>query len=252
MTTFAIARLDLKRLAVRPFPWVLAGIALAMMAWQFLLGLSAFLHAQPTVPGTTAALGFTDSVVGPYFLNYLQLCLVIAPLVTMQALAGERRAQRLALLGAAGASGFQIVVGKFLARLVFLWLLLIVVASMPLVLSGATHLDWGQYGAGLIATALCVAALTAIGIAASAFAPGPALAAAAALLIGEGLSLIDAGVRLAGGGGDGWLGYLALHTHLAPALRGLVRSEDLVYFLVVTVLALALAMRRVSAERERG
>jgi ABC-2 type transport system permease protein len=251
MNTFAIARLDLKRLAVRPYPWVLAGVALAMMAWQFLLGLSAFLHAQPTVPGTAAALGFTDSVVGPYFLNYLQLCLVIAPLVTMQALAGERRAQRLALLGAAGASGFQIVVGKFLARLVFLWLLLIVVASMPLVLSGATHLDWGQYGAGLIATALCVAALTAIGIAASAFAPGPALAAAAALLIGEALSLIDAGVRVAGGG-DGWLGYLALHTHLAPALRGLVRSEDLAYFLLVTVLALALAMRRVSAERERG
>ncbi|MGH8215720.1 MAG: ABC transporter permease [Rhodanobacteraceae bacterium] len=251
MIALAIARLDLKRLAVRPFVWVLAGIALAMMAWQFLLGLSAFLHAQPTIPGAVAATGFTDGVVGPYFLNYLQLCLVIAPLVTMQALAGDRGAQRLALLGAAGASGFQIVVGKFFARLVFLWLLLIVVASMPLVLSGATHLDWGQFGAGLIATALCVAALTAIGIACSAFATEPALAAAAALLIGEALSLIDAGVRLAGGG-DGWLGYLALHTHLAPALRGLVRSEDLVYFLLITALALVLAIRRIGAERERG
>ncbi len=251
MTAIAIARLDLKRLAVRPFPWVLAGIAVAMMAWQFLLGLSAFLHAEPAVPGATGALGFTDSVVGPYFLNFLQLCLVIAPLITMQALAGERRAQRLALLETAGASGAGIVVGTFLARLAFLWLLLIVVASMPLVLGGATQLDWGQFAAGLMATALCTGALTAIGIAASAFAPEPALAAAAALLIGEGLSLIDAGVRLAGGG-DGWLGYLALHTHLAPALRGLVRSQDLVYFLVVTALALALAMRRVATERERG
>lgn len=251
MTLFSIARLDLKRLAVRPFAWVLGGIVVAMMAWQFLLDVSAFLHAQPTIPGATATTGFTDSVVGPYFLNYLQLCLVIAPLVTMQALAGERGGQRLALLGAAGASGLQIVFGKFLARLAFLWLLLVIVASMPLVLSGATHLDWGQFAAGLLATALCVAALTAIGIATSAFAPGPALAAAAALLIGEGLSLIDAGVRLAGGGG-GWLGYLALHTHLAPALRGLVRSEDVVYFLLATALALALAVGRVGAERERG
>jgi len=251
MTAISIARLDLKRLAVRPFAWVLAGIVLAMMAWQFLLGLSAFLHAQPTVPGTGTATGFTDGVIGPYFLNYLQLCLVVAPLVTMQALAGERGEQRLALLGAAGASGLQIVAGKFLARLAFLWLLLVLVASMPLVLSGATHIDWGQFAAGFVATALCVAALTAIGIAASAFAPGPALAAAAALLIGEGLSLIDAGVRLVGGG-DGWLGYLALHTHLAPALRGLMRSEDIVYFLLATALALALATQRVSAERERG
>jgi len=251
MSALAVARIDLKRLAVRPFAWTLAGIALAMMAWQFLLGISAFMHAQPTVPGPASGPGYVDAVVAPYLLNYVQLCLVIAPLITMQALAGERGAQRLALLTASGASGAQIVFGKFAARLVFLWLLLAIVATMPLVLSGATHPDWGQFGAALIASALCVAALTAIGIACSAFTPEPALAATAALLIGEGLSLIDAGVRIVGGEG-GWLGYLALHTHLAPAMRGLVRSEDIVYFLVIIVLALALAVRRVGAERERA
>ena len=251
MSAFTIARIDLKRLAVRPFAWTLAGITLAMMAWQFLLGVSAFMHAQPTVPGPAMGPGFTDSVVAPYLLNYIQLCLVIAPLITMQALAGDRGAQRLALLTASGASGAQIVLGKFMARLVFLWLLLIIVATMPLVLGGATHPDWGQFGAALIASALCVAALTATGIACSASTPEPALAATAALLIGEGLSLIDAGVRIAGGEG-GWLGYLALHTHLAPAMRGLMRSEDIVYFLIVIALALALATHRIASERERA
>jgi ABC-2 type transport system permease protein len=251
MSALTIARIDLKRLAVRPFAWTLGGIALAMMAWQFLLGVSAFLHAQPTVPGAAAGPGFTDAVVAPFLLNYIQLCLVIAPLVTMQALAGERGAQRLALLTASGASGAQIVFGKFIARLAFLWLLLLVVATMPLLLAQATHPDWGQFGAALLASALCVAALVAIGIACSAFTPEPALAAAAALLIGEGLSLIDAGVRITGGAG-GWLGYLALHTHLEAAMRGLVRSEDIVYFALIAALALALAIRRVGAERERG
>lgn len=251
MSAFTIARIDLKRLAVRPFAWTLAGIALAMMAWQFLLGVSAFMHAQPTIPGASAGAGFTDNVIAPYLLNYIQLCLVVAPLVTMQALAGERGEQRLALLAAAGANATRIVLGKFLARLAFLWLLLIVVATLPLVLAPATHLDWGQFGAALIASALCVAALTAIGIACSAFTPEPALAAASALLIGEALSLIDAGVRITGGD-TGWLGWLALHTHLAPALRGLVRSEDIVYFLIVIVLTLALAIRRVDGDRERG
>ena len=251
MSALTVARIDLKRLAVRPFAWTLAGIALAMMAWQFLLGVSAFLHAQPAVPGAAAGPGFTDTVVAPYLLNYIQLCLVIAPRVTMQALAGERGAGRLVLLSASGATAAQIVFGKFCARLAFLWLLLMLVATLPLVLAPATHPDWGQFGAALIASALCVAALTAIGIACSAFTPEPALAAAAALLIGEALSLIDAGVRLTGGD-TGWLGYLALHTHLAPALRGLVRSEDIVYFLIVIVLALALAIRRVGGDRERG
>jgi ABC-2 type transport system permease protein len=251
MSALTVARIDLRRLAVRPFAWTLAGIALAMMAWQFLLGVSAFMHAQPVVPGALAGPGFTDNVIAPYLLNYIQLCLVIAPLITMQALAGERGAQRLALLSASGATAAQIVLGKFFARLAFLWLLLILIATLPLVLAHATHPDWGQFGAGMIASALSVAALTAIGIAASAFTPEPALAAAAALLIGEALSLIDAGVRLTGDD-NGWLGYLALHTHLAPALRGLMRSEDIVYFLIVIALALALAIRRVGGERERG
>ena len=251
MSAVTVARIDLKRLAVRPFAWTLAGIALAMMAWQFLLGVSAFLHAQPTVPGGPAGPGFVDAVVSPYLLNYITLCLVIAPLVTMQALAGERGAQRLVLLSASGVSATGIVLGKFAARLIFLWLLLIVVALAPLVLAGATHLDWGQFAAAFIATALAVAALVAIGIAASAFTPEPALAAAAALLIGEGLSLIDAGVRMAGGDA-GWLGYLALHTHLAPAMRGLVRSADRVYFLIIIALALILAIQRVGSERGRG
>lgn len=251
MSALTVARIDLKRLAVRPFAWTLAGITLAMMAWQFLLGVSAFMHAQPAVPGPASGPGYVDAVVAPYLLNYMQLCLVIAPLITMQALAGERDAQRLALLSVSGASATQIVLGKFAARLAFLWLLLILIATMPLILCGATHPDWGQFGAALIASALCVAALAAIGIACSAFTPEPALAAAAALLIGEGLSLIDAGVRIAGGDG-GWLGYLALHTHLEAAMRGLVRSEDIVYFIIITALALALATRRVAAEREPG
>lgn len=251
MSALTIARIDLRRLAVRPFAWTLAGLALAMMAWQFLLGVAAFMHAQPTVPGAATGPGFTDTVIATYLLNFMQLCLVITPLITMQALAGERNAQRLALLVTAGASGTQIVIGKFAARLAFLWLLLLVVATAPLVLAHATHPDWGQFAAALIATALCIAALTAIGIACSAFTPQPALAATAALLIGEGLSLIDAGVRITGTN-SGWLGYLALHTHLAPAMRGLVRSEDLVYFLLLTGLALALACHRIATAREHG
>lgn len=251
MSALTIARIDLKRLVVRPFAWTLAGIVLAMMAWQFLLGVAAFMHAQPSVPGSVAGPGFTDTVIAPYLLNYIQLCLVITPLVTMQALAGERSAQRLALLSSTGATAVQVVLGKFIARLAFLWLLLVIAATLPLVLTHATQLDWGQFGAALISGALCVAALVAIGIACSAFTPEPALAATAALLIGEALSLIDAGVRLTGGD-TGWLGYLALHTHLAPAMRGLARSEDIVYFIVVSVLALALAIRRVDGDRERG
>ncbi len=251
MNTLAVARLDLKRLAVRPFAWALAAIALAGLAWLFLLDLNAFLAAQPKLVANVSGPGFTDLVAVPQLLAYAQLCVLLAPLMTMHALAGERRAHTLPLLLAAGLSPTHIVLGKFFAALAFLWLLLVVTALMPLALAHATTPDWGQSAAALIGCALGIAALTAIGIACSAFASHPALAAAGALLIVLILTSLDVGAR-AGGVSIGWLGYLALPTHLTPFMHGIIASVDVVYFLLLIVVALALAVRRVAAEKVRG
>lgn len=251
MNALAVARLDLKRLAVRPFAWTLAAIALAVLAWLFLLDLNAFLAAQPKLVANVSGPGFTDLVAVPQLLAYVQLCVLLAPLVTMHALAGERRAHTLPLLLAAGLSPTCIVLGKFFAALLFLWALLTVAALMPLALAHATSPDWGQFAAALIGCGLCIGALTAIGIACSAFASHPALAAAGALLIALILTSLDAGAR-ATGVGVGWLGYLTLPTHLTPFMHGIVASIDIVYFLLLIIIALALAVRRLAAEKVRG
>ena len=251
MSMFAVARLDLKRLLVRPFAWTLAAIALGVLAWWFLLGVNAFLGMQPVLAGGATGLGFTDLVAALQLLKFTGLCLLLAPLVTMSALAGERRAYTLPLLFASGESPTRIVLGKFLAALAYLWLLLLLVALMPLSLMHATTPDWGQFAAALLGCALCIAALAAIGIACSAFSSHPALAATAALLIGLILGMLDIGAR-AGGIDIGWLAYLALPTHLTPFLQGIVASADIVYFLLLTVLALAIAARRLAAEKVRG
>ncbi|MEO6967934.1 MAG: ABC transporter permease subunit [Rhodanobacteraceae bacterium] len=251
MSTFAVARLDLQRLAVRPFAWTLAAIALAALAWMFLLDLNGFLAAQPKLVANVSGPGFTDLVAVPQLLAYVQLCVLLAPLITMHALAGERRAHTLPLLLAAGLSPTRIILGKFFAALLFLWALLIVVALMPLALTHATTPDWGQFGAALIGCALSIAALTAIGIACSAFASHPTLAAAGALMIALILASLDAGAR-ASDIALGWLGYLALPTHLTPFMHGIIASVDVMYFLLLIGVALALAVRRVAAEKVRG
>ncbi|MEO7150062.1 MAG: ABC transporter permease subunit [Rhodanobacteraceae bacterium] len=251
MSALAVARLDLKRLLVRPFAWTFAAIALAVLAWTFLLDLNTFLVAQPKLVANVSGPGFTDLVAVPQLLAYVQLCVLLAPLVTMHALAGERRAHTLPLLLAAGLPPTRLVLGKFFSALLFLWVLLMVIALMPLALAHTTTPDWGQFAAALFGCALCVAALTAIGIACSAFASHPALAAAGALLIALILASLDIGAR-ASGVGIGWLAYLSLPTHLTPLLHGIVASVDVVYFLLLIVVALALAVRRVAAEKVRG
>ena len=65
------------------------------------------------------------------------------------------------------------------------------------------------------------------------------------------LTMLDAGARISGVQG-GWLDYLALPTHLTPFMHGLVRSMDVIYFLLIVALSLALAARRLAAEKVRG
>ncbi|MBS0431145.1 MAG: ABC transporter permease [Proteobacteria bacterium] len=251
MSMLSIARIDLERLFVRPFAWILAALTLAVLAWFFLLDLNAFLAAQPRLATQAGNLGYTDLVAAPHLLAFTQLSLLLAPLLTMHALAGERRTHTLPLLFAAGLSPARIVLGKFLAVLAYLGLLLALVALMPAWLAHATSPDWGQYAAALLGCALCIAALTAIGIAASAFASHPALAATAALLVALALTMLDAGARL-GDIDTGWLDYLSLPAHLTPFMHGLVRSVDVIYFLLIIAVSLALASRRLAADKVRG
>jgi ABC-2 type transport system permease protein len=251
MSALSVARLDLKRLLVRPFAWTLGAIALGALAWMFLQNLNAFLIAQPKLAANAAGPGYTDLVAVPHLLAYVQLCLLLAPLITMHAIAGERRAHTLPLLFAAGVSPARIVLGKYLSALFYLWVLLALVALMPVLLARATTPDWGQFGAALLGCALCIATFAAIGVAASAFSTHPAVAAIAALLVVLILAMLDTGGRLTGVG-IGWLAYLALPTHVTPFLHGLVSSVDIVYFLLLIALAFAFAIRRMATERVHG
>ena len=251
MSALAVWRLELKRHAVRAFAWTLLALSLAALAWWFLLNLDGFLREMPKLAGNAEGLGYTDLVAVPQLLACTQLCLLLAPLLTMSTLAGARRSHTLPLLFASGVSPMRIVLGHYFSALTVLWLLLALTASMPLSLAHATTPDYGQFAAALLGCALCIAALCAIGIACSAYASHPALAAAAALLIGLALAMFDLGARAAHTDA-GWLAWLALPTHLTPFLHGLVASAHIVYFLLLTALALALAARRLAAEKVRG
>jgi ABC-2 type transport system permease protein len=248
MSTGLITRHEWRRLAVQPFAWTLAAVVLAFMAWQFLLALQAFLDLAPKLGGLKDAPGVTDLVAIPLLRSFSNLLLPLVPLVTMRAFAGERRAASLPLLLASGVGNLRIVLGKYFGALGYLLALIALVALMPMLLSGGTTLDLGKIAAALLGLALFTAALTAIGIVCSAWAAQPALAAAAAIAISSLLAVVDAGARLQGVSNSG-INWLALPSHLEPFFRGIVASVDIVYFVLVAAVALALATRRLDALR---
>jgi gliding motility-associated transport system permease protein len=243
-----IARHEWRRLAVQPFAWGLAAVAVALMAWQFLLALQAFLQLAPKLGGLKDAPGLTDLLAIPLLRSFSNLLMLLVPLITMRTIAGERRTQSLPLLLAAGVGNLRIALGKYFGALGFVLVILLLVLAMPLALEFGTTLDFGRIAAATIGLVLFAGALTAIGVLCSAWSPQPALAAAAAFAITSLLAIIDAGARVQGIDNAG-INYLALPTHIEPFFRGLVASVDIVYFLLIIVISLALTARRLDRLR---
>jgi ABC-2 type transport system permease protein len=246
--TFAVARLEWRRMVVRPLAWVLAALTLAWLAWNFTLLLGGFLAGQVQRAALPDGPGFTDLVAVPLLGQLAQLSFLVVPLLGMSVIAGERRNGTLPLLFAAGLPAAHIVLGKYLALLGWLLLWLALTLAMPLTLAHATDLDWGKLAAATLGLALMLAALA---VACSAFASHPAIAAAAALIIALALWSVNVGAQMAGING-GVLNWLAMSTHEQPLLRGLVSTADIAWFVLLIVVALALASRRLDNERERG
>ena len=251
MTFLAVARLEWRRLLVRPLAWVLAALTLAWLAWNFTLLLGSFLAGQIQRAAQPDGPGFIDLVGVPLLGQLAQLAFLVVPLLGMSVIAGERRNGTLALMFAAGVPGWRIVLGKYLAMLGWLLLWLALTLAMPLVLMHATHFDWGKLAAATLGLVLMLATLAAIAVACSSFASHPAIAAAAALIIALALWSVNFGAQMAGING-GAINWLAMSAHLQPLLRGLVSSADIAWFVLVTTLSLALATRRLNADRERG
>jgi ABC-2 type transport system permease protein len=251
MSTLAVARLEWRRLLVRPLAWVLAALTLAWLGWNFTVLLGSFLAGQIQRAALPDGPGFTDLVGVPLLGQLAQLAFLVVPLLTMSAIAGERRNGTLPLLFATGVPASRIVLGKYLALLGWLLLWLVLTLAMPLTLAHATDLDWGKLAAAAIGLALMLASLAALGLACSSFASHPAIAAAAALILGLALWSVNLGAQMAGIDG-GAINALAMSTHVQPLLRGLVSSADLLWFALLIGFSLALATRRLSTERERG
>lgn len=264
MSAWAVARLELRRLFVRPLGWVLGALTLGELAWRFVLLLGNFLAAQVRLAALPAGPGYTDLVAVPLLSSIFarvplgifpfgltEMALLVVPLLTMSSLAGERSNGTLPLLLAGSQSPTSIVLGKYLAVLVWLALWLALVLLMPLSLAHGTTLDWGKLAAASLGLVLLLALLAAIGLACSAFVSHPAIAATAALVIALTLCCVNLGAQAAGVD-NGLIHWLALGTHLESLLRGLVDTTDVAWFVLLTALALALAVRRLGADRERG
>ncbi len=247
MSISAIASRELRSLFLSPLAWAVLAVVQLITALIFLNALEEYAGVQAQLALSENPPGVTELVLAPLFATAVFIMLLVSPLITMRLISEERRAGTLTLLISAPLSMADIVLGKFLAACAFFALMTAMVALMPLSLIGASAIDFGLLGAAILATVLALAAFAAAGLYISSLSAQPAVAAVGGFGLLLLLWILDTI------GDEGAFAWLSLHGHFKPMASGLFSSADLAYFLIFIGLFLALAIRRLDAERlQRG
>lgn len=247
---FTIAARELKNLFLSPLAWAILAVVQFLLALLFLGRIELVQVYQPRLAALENAPGVTELVVPELFASAAIILLLMVPLLTMRLIAEERRNRTLALLRTAPVSMTEIVLGKYLGVLAFLWLLVLLIVLMPISLRLGTSLDWGLLAAGALGLLLVVASFAAVGLFMSTLTQHPTVAAVAtfgALLLFWILDLTGEGEL-----GRGVLAYLSLLNHYQPFLKGVFNSTDAVYHLLLIATFLVLSVRRLDADRVGG
>jgi ABC-2 type transport system permease protein len=186
------------------------------------------------------------------FLDMRRLLIVLVPMLTMRLLAEERKLGTLELLWTYPIGDLAIVLGKFLACVLVMTVMVLLTATYPLLLARLHPLDPGPIVAGYVGLVLLTAACVSCGLLVSALTESQLVAAAATygvLLLFWVLTWNEAAVSE---GWLGWLGPLSLFDRTAVFAEGGIDTRDVAYFGLFTTTCLVFTLLALESRRWRG
>lgn len=178
--------------------------------------------------------------------------IIASVFISMRLLAEERQTGTLVLLTSSPVHDWEIVVGKFLSALIFLTMITAVTVFMPLLIFVNGKISLGHMAAGYLGLVLLGSAVLAIGTFGSALAKTQVLAAIFSGLIVVAMIVCWMVAKVTERPLSEVFLALALHgRHFPPFQAGAVHIRDVVYYLMVTYVALFSATRVMEARRWR-
>jgi len=238
---WAIARRELGTYFVSPIAYLVGAAFLVMMGFFFYTDV-VFTVLSRSEPTMRYVFGVMTTIL-----------LFVAPVLTMRLLAEEQRLGTLELLLTAPVRDWEVVLGKYLAALIFYLGLLMVTAAYPLLLFWMQgNPDVGPILSGYLGMALFGAALLSIGLFSSSLSQNQVVAA----VVGIGVVILLAVASLPADGITDptlqqILNHLDLRNHLLNFRRGLIDTVDIVYYLSVTAVFLFLTVQILNSRRWR-
>jgi ABC-2 type transport system permease protein len=259
--TLTIAGKDLRVYLTTPTSYILFGAYTFITAFFFYQLVKEFQLqlmelSQSRMEAALERMNLTDWVMGPVFINAGVFLLFLVPVLSMRLLAEERRGRTLELLMTTPVRALEIVLGKYLAAVTILAIMLLLTVVFPLLLhlvgeGEASPLDWRTIGSSYLGLFLFGAACLAVGLLASALTDSQVVAAIVSFAVLLLFWVIGVAARGQEGVARELLEYLSLTIHLETFVRGILRLSDVVYYLSLIFVGLFLAHRAVDAQRWR-
>ena len=243
-----IARREIGAMFCSPLAWILLAVIQTILGYMFLSNLDNYFLLQPQLMQLENTPGVTDIVITPLMHVAAIIMLMIMPLLTMRSIAEEKRNRTLSLLISAPISMSEIVLGKFLGLMLFVFILVTMLMLMPLSLYLGTSPDGGKLLSIYLGMLLLLATFTAIGLYLSSLTENQTIAAISTFGVLLMLWIID---WIGGSVSNGYsvISYLSLLQHHQSMLEGVFNTSDIAYYLLFTAGFLVLTIRQLDRER---
>jgi ABC-2 type transport system permease protein len=181
------------------------------------------------------------------------LAVLVIPLVTMRALAEEKRSGTIELLITLPVTDSDVILGKYFAALAMATILLLATLAYPIAMFvwpwHLGSLDPGPIWAGYLGLFLFSSAGIAVGMLFSSITESQIIAfflTAGTLLF---LTIIGTLVEVLHGAAGDAIAFLSFQSRYMPFERGLIDSRAVIYFLSVTILCLLVAFRSLESRK---
>ena len=179
------------------------------------------------------------------------ILILMAPALTMRLLAEEQKLGTIELLLTSPVRDWEVVLGKYLASLVFLLATLALTLYYAILLFVFASPDPGPIYAGYLGLVLLSAAALSVGMLTSTLTSNQIVSAVVAMGILLGLYFVDAASGVAGGFGSTLIDEIGLNSHFEDFGRGIIDTKHIVYFVSLTTFFLFLTVRALESRRWR-
>ena len=207
---------------VSPIAYIVISVFLLVVGWFFFS--TFFLFGQANLR---------------HFFSLLPIIFAfVVPAITMRLFSEELNVGSYEILLTMPVTFREVVLGKFLAAVVFIITMLTPTLAYPITVALLGQLDWGPVFGGYMGAVLLGAAFAAVGLFASSLTRNQIIAFIIGMAICFSLTLIDKMLFFLPKSLLGLMQYIGADYHFQNISKGIIDSRDILYFLSVSFVGL--------------